>query len=268
MEENKETQRIDEYNKRMALIKSKYPNIYDANTPKSIQDEFRALNGLVNALKTPETWGNVQVEEGIQVDRFVLDRYNQAKQDAEKLKGENTKYIAKEEEEAFKLPEIDIEAIKQEIANMKDSADSTRVQNMIYNENNQYLPTKTRQELKKLGEEWGRKSFELYEISIKEPSNNLPVEQPQKGSFISKITKTWQKIKDRIKQAIKPKQNKEQIEQVTQENKSQASKRPSVKEEYKVDPSTLKTPQELLKNAEQKQQTKEEEQQSNDEPTL
>lgn len=115
------------YIKRQDLLKAEFPNIFDlSETPKSIMDEYMALNTMIDSLKTAhrEIWGKKISSDGCAIDSFVSKKYEEALAEFSKLNKENEQYI-KPEEQINAEPEEQINAEPEEQVNT-ESAEQTQ----------------------------------------------------------------------------------------------------------------------------------------------
>ena len=100
--QSKREEMIEIYTQRVSLIKSKFPEISTA--PASIQQEYYALNTLIDSLKTSrrEIHGKTVSSDGCEIDKFVMEKYENALEKYTTLNKENEQYITPEEEKDFK----------------------------------------------------------------------------------------------------------------------------------------------------------------------
>ena len=230
-------QRLDEYNKKLGIILKKYPNVYADGVPKSIVEEYQALNGIVNALKVPKTWGKTEVEPGLEVDQFILDRYKEAKETLDSLGDTNSQYFTKEDEERYENDsKIDFDTLTARIDGIKDLSEASEISRIFQNPQNQYLPMETQRKLKELEDKCAVKYSEMKKASLEESKSNLPIEKPQKGSFWSKVQEKWETIKSKIGKMFQKKQN---VNEKNQEELKKEPKKESIKVTYRVLPENL-----------------------------
>lgn len=115
---------IEEYYKRLALIKSKYPAIeYDDTIPLSIYNEYKNLIFLINCFEY-KLIAITYEDTLIGLNNEYLDQYNNIRNETSKLHDDNLNYIPKEDEDNFQYQKTNFNELKNKI----DKKDKNQIQ--------------------------------------------------------------------------------------------------------------------------------------------
>lgn len=207
MEENKQKnapdvekrdQMIDTYIRRQAVIKSRFPEILEA--PKSIQDEYFALNSLVDSLQTSrrEIWGQTISSDGCKIDSFVAQKYEDALARFSEFNRENAQYITREEEENFEFPEIDFNWLREELQGIKTTTGYRAFYSKLAQLQQEPLPEATKAKLYELNKEMAQISMDG---KLVEEETNQRAEVPTMVNE-SKFAHIYGKAKGTIQQVF------------------------------------------------------------------
>lgn len=226
MEENKQeivpdiakrNEMIDTYIRRQAILKNKFPEILEA--PKSIQDEYFALNSMVDSLQTSrrEIWGQTISSDGCAIDSFVAQKYEDALARFSELNRENAQYITHEEEANFEFPAIDFEGLREEVQGMKTTTDYRTLYSKLAQLQQEPLPESTKAKLYELNKEMAQisKDGKLVEEETK-PRAEVPAQVNESmfahiyGKAKGKIQQAFSKIKSFFKEQSYDKSNDNQ----------------------------------------------------------
>ena len=206
MEENvqqnqsKREEMIEIYTKREDLIKSKFPEISKA--PVSIQQEYYALNTLVDSLQTSrrEIWGKTTSSDGYQIDGFVAEKYENALEKVNAVREENRQYISIEDEENFQYPEIDFNALTREARLLQTKEQYNELYRRITELTLEPLPEATKARLSNIQKQMNEM---LYKGLIKDQKKVQKPEMIQPVTVTqSKFAQIYQKAKGRIREAF------------------------------------------------------------------
>lgn len=200
----KKNEKIDEYTKRMGLLKYKFSDILEAKEIpeeyESIYDEYHALFSLTNSLKISrvKTWGETIASDGCPVDSFVLDKYEDSLSKFKLLKEQNSKYISPEEEANFKFPEIDFDSLKEEVQNMKSNDDLHSIWTKLLDLNRSPFPESTLNKLDSIEDE-------MWQIAIDRNIHQPDITQEAENTAlvnVSKFAEIYGKAKGKIQEVF------------------------------------------------------------------
>lgn len=199
-EQSKINGKIETCIRRQAVIKSKFPEISEA--PASIQQEYYALNSLVDSLKTSrrEIRGKTTSSDGYQIDGFVAEKYENALEKVNAVSEENRQYISIEDEENFQYPEIDFNALTREARLMQTKEQYNELYRRITELTLEPLPEATKARLSNIQKQMNEM---LYKGLIKEQKKVQKTEMIQPVTVTqSKFAQIYQKAKGRIREAF------------------------------------------------------------------
>ncbi|MGI6612313.1 MAG: hypothetical protein ACOX0Z_01955 [Candidatus Nanosyncoccaceae bacterium] len=122
-------------NERQAFIASEFPDVVTApeNVPESIQDEYGGLRSLKECLEWGVTSPNIsqlgQDEYGAAIDRFIYPhlRLEVIQKRVSDSAAENESLLDADKERAFKVPDIDVSALKSEFRNANGDEELLKV---------------------------------------------------------------------------------------------------------------------------------------------
>ncbi len=221
--QTKTNEKIESYIRRQAIIKSKFPDILKA--PASIQKEYYALNSMIDSLQTSrrEIWGKTTSSDGYEIDKFVAEKYEEKLSEFKELNEENKQYISREDEENFKYPEIDFDALTQEVQEMQTNTDYRTLYRKVTELKSQPLPEATKARLSNLQKEMNQRAYN----GLQKDEEKVPKIETLQTVNESKFAGIYEKAKGRIKEVfsriklmIKEKtQGKESHTQETEEEK-------------------------------------------------
>lgn len=192
-EEAKRDEMINEYIRREAIIKSKFPDILEA--PKSIQEEYSQLSAMIHELRVSsmgETWGKTIASDGCAIDKFVAQKYESALARFATLKNQNEEYITREEEETFEFPEVNFDELKMKIDSVQTFDERRAVFNELTALSSEPLPETTITKIHELTTELSKKEIQFTYNKKEETDKPIPVNQ-------SKFSQIFQKAKGRLK---------------------------------------------------------------------
>ena len=198
----KRDETINKFIRRMAVIKSKFPEF--SNAPKSIQDEYFTLNRLVDSLQSSRRgiWGPTIASDGCEIDKFVKEKYESALAQLDELSQENLSYITYEEDANFKFPEIDFEGLRQRIDSMTKD-DYSSLYSELTRMMQQPFPEETTNKLHDMLKDLLSKSVELNKTTPM-PEAKIVVTESKfaqiYGKARGKIKEVFSKIKSLFKQ--------------------------------------------------------------------
>ena len=190
---------IETYTKRQGVIISKFPKISEA--PKSIQDEYYALIEIINAMQASSRTisGQTISSDGIPIDIFVKEKYEDALAKLPKFREENITYISPEEEANFEFLKIDFNKLYNEIEEVKTRKDSMDIYNKLLKLGEQPLPQETRKKLDEIKAKTLEAAKELREKEETTQSTETPVLPVTE----SKFAQIYGKAKGRIQEVFK-----------------------------------------------------------------
>ena len=214
--QSKREEMIEIYTQRVSLIKSKFPEISTA--PASIQQEYYALNTLIDSLKTSrrEIRGRTTSSDGYPIDGFVAEKYENAVENVNKVQEENRQYVSIEDEENFQYPEIDFNGLIREARLMKTREQYNELYGRITELGSEPLPEATKARLSDIQKQMNDmlyKGLIKEQKDVQEPQMVQPVAvTPSKFAQIyqkakGRIRETFSKIKTMIKEKSKDKEN-------------------------------------------------------------
>lgn len=183
----KNLEMCDFYTRRMAVLESKFPEILEA--PKSIQDEYFALNSLTDTLRTPAGIGDDIQSDGCTIDTRYEEKYRNALKKYSTARAENESiYITLEEDASFEFPKIDFDGFEQRINDMKSVQDYYPIYEDMLPLLNGNWPSETRRKLSELQKQLTMKSIEIEDRpneSVEQMENNSKV--PVQDTIFKKI---------------------------------------------------------------------------------
>lgn len=189
-QKNQRDEMYEKCNKRLALIHSKYPNILEA--PETIQKEASELNGLKVSLETRGVWGDKEASNGLFIDSFKIERYEEALANSESLKMYNEKYISPDEEKKFEFPEINLDEIDIAIDNMHSIEDQRKVMHKIQKLRLGFHFNEQNKKIEELYYKWGTTKIKPIEKEDVKVEATPLIKQ-------SKFAQIYQKAKGKLK---------------------------------------------------------------------
>lgn len=230
---------IEEINRRLGYLSTKYPE--GGEIPQSIEQEQQLLAQMKGVLghtanefeiakdgtKVPKGFYQSPVpgEENQQfVDYYnkVLEQYNEVHE-----KNVQSELISQEEQDVYKFPELDIDALREEMKQIKSKEElRTFYSEKVASRPGVYYSNEDMKKLKEFSDElWSNPDIaKLPETAREEVSQTVYSEEKEdKPVNISKFSQIYQKAKGRIKTAFEHirnfmSRNKEQPEKSKDEN--------------------------------------------------
>ena len=205
IDSEKRNQKIEEYIRRIGVIKKKFPELETA--PKSIQEEYYALKSLIDSLRTSrrEIWGQDISSDGCPIDKFVKEKYETALANYELYRKENEAYITPEDEQSFEFPKIDIDSLREEIQGMETTSDCRTMYAKLAELKQQSLPESTLAQLNILTKEIEQISASgklVDEPSIPEDEQNGDEKNTPVLVDESKFAQIYENAKGKIKEVL------------------------------------------------------------------
>lgn len=202
----KRDEMIDTYIRRQAILTNKFPEFLEA--PKSIQDEYFALNSLVDSLQTSrrEIWGQTISSDGCAIDSFVAQKYEDALARFSELNRENAQYITHEEEANFEFPEIDFDGLREEVQGMRTTTDYRVLDRKLAQLQQEPLPEATKAKLYELNKEMAQISKDgklVEEETLQRAETPAPVNESKFAHIYGKAKGRIQQVFSRIKSFFK-----------------------------------------------------------------